>query len=63
MPRKYESLETAGERWEVHPRTIRRMGARGEITLYRVGAKKLLRVDPDEVDAAMKPVPTAGGAV
>jgi len=39
------------------------MGARGEITLYRVGAKRLVRVDPDEVDAAMSPVPTVGGAV
>jgi excisionase family DNA binding protein len=63
MPRNYESLEHASERWKVHPRTLRRMGARGEITLYRVGKKKLLRVDPDEVDAAMKPVPTVGGAV
>ena len=62
VARRYESLESAAERLDVHPRTLRRMGSRGEITLYRVGSKKLLRVDPDEVDAAMRPVPTAGGA-
>jgi excisionase family DNA binding protein len=61
-PRKsYEPLEDAAQRWAVHPRTLRRMGSRGEITLYRVGSKKLLRVDPDEVDAAMVPIPTVGG--
>jgi excisionase family DNA binding protein len=62
MP-KYESLESAGERWGVHARTIRRMIADGLITGYRVPAGgRLLRVIPAEVDAAMEPVPTTSGA-
>jgi excisionase family DNA binding protein len=61
VARTYETLESAAQRLDVHPRTLRRMGARGEITLYRVGSKRLLRVDPNEVDAAVTPVPTVGG--
>lgn len=62
MARTYERLETSAERWDVNPRTIRRMIARGDITAYRVGSKRLLRVDPTEVDAAMTPIPTVDGA-
>jgi excisionase family DNA binding protein len=62
MPRRGESIESAAQRWELNPRTIRRMIARGQIIGYRVGGNKLLRVDPAEVDAAMTPVPTVGGA-
>lgn len=62
MPRHGESIESAAERWELNPRTIRRMIARGDITGFRVGGQRLLRVDPDEVDAAMQPIPTVNGA-
>lgn len=62
MPRRGESIESAAERWDLNQRTIRRMIARGQITGYRVGGNKLLRVDPEEVDAAMRPIPTVGGA-
>jgi excisionase family DNA binding protein len=57
---RYERLETAAERLDVHPRTLRRMIARGEITGYRLGSKTL-RVDPAEIDAALRPIPTVDG--
>jgi excisionase family DNA binding protein len=57
MPRHGESIESAAERWELNPRTIRRMIARGDLTGYRFGAKAL-RLDQAEVDAAMTPIPT-----
>lgn len=62
MPRHGESIESAAQRWALNPRTIRRMIARGQIPAYRVGGERLLRVDPDDVDAAMTPIPTVGGA-
>lgn len=43
------SLIAAGRRYDCHPRTIRRMLERGELTAYRVGPK-LLRVDIREAD-------------
>lgn len=62
MSRRGESLESAAERWDLNPRTIRRMIARGQIPAFRVGGERLLRVDPDDVDAAMRPIPTVNGA-
>jgi len=38
------------------PRTIRRMISRGELTGYRLGPR-MLRVDLNELDAALRPVP------
>lgn len=43
----------------VHPQTIRRMIARGELVGYRFGPR-LLRVDPAELEALEHPIPTAG---
>jgi len=40
-------------------KTLRRYGAAGRITLYRVGPK-LLQVDLDEIDRIIRPVPAAG---
>ena len=53
MPRRYESLKDAAERLDVHERTLRRMIARGELTDYRVGT--VIRIDPDELDEAIRP--------
>ena len=39
--------------------TLRRYGAAGRLTLYRVGVK-LLQVDLDELDRIIRPVPTSG---
>ncbi len=44
----------------VADKTIRRWIAAGRITGYRAGPK-LIRVDLDELDAMLRPIPTAGG--
>lgn len=57
-PRQYESLAQAAARTGVSVRTLRRRVAEGRLTAYRCGPR-LLRVAADEVDALMRPVPTA----
>ena len=57
--RHFIKLTEAADRYDVSPRTIRRLIASGEITGYRVGNSRLLRVDEDEVDECLKTVPTA----
>jgi excisionase family DNA binding protein len=56
--RRYATLEQAGEYLGVTSRTIRTMIADGRLVGYRSG-NRLVRVDLNEVDAAMKPF---GGA-
>jgi excisionase family DNA binding protein len=55
------SIGDAAERLGVHPRTIRRRIADGQLTGYRFGPH-LIRLDPAEVDALLRPIPTAGRA-
>jgi excisionase family DNA binding protein len=43
-----------------HPRTIRRYIARGDLTAYRVGSTRTIRVSLDDVDKLLHPIP--GGA-
>jgi len=61
--RRYASLEHAGQYLGASTRTIRRMIARGDLAGYRIAGSRLLRVDLDELDAALRPIPTAGGDV
>jgi excisionase family DNA binding protein len=56
--RRYVKLGEAAEYLGVTDRTVRAMIADGRLTGYRSGTR-LVRVDLDEVDAAMKPF---GGA-
>jgi excisionase family DNA binding protein len=42
----------------VTPKTVRRWIAAGRLTAYRFGPR-LLRIDPDELDALLQPIPTA----
>jgi excisionase family DNA binding protein len=58
-PIRHASTAQAAERAGVHPRTILRYIARGELTGYRVGPR-LIKVDLDEVDRLFRPIPTAG---
>lgn len=51
------SLQGAADYLNVSPRTIRRMIAAGEITGFRVG-KKILRIDLEEIDAILSPIPS-----
>jgi hypothetical protein len=43
-------------------RTFRRMIARGDVAAYRLPGSRLLRVDLNELDAILRPIPTAGDA-
>lgn len=55
MTRKsYESLAEAAERTHVSVRTLRRWIAQGRLNAYRAGPR-LLRIDPEDLDAMMKP--------
>lgn len=56
-PPELESVRQAADRKAVHRDTIRRAIARGDLTGYRMG-RRIMRVDPDEVDALFRPVPT-----
>jgi excisionase family DNA binding protein len=58
-PPRYGSLAEAAEYLGCNERTVRRYIAAGKLRGYRLGG--LLRVDLNEVDAAMAPIPTAGG--
>jgi excisionase family DNA binding protein len=55
--RQLSTIQEAAHRYHVHPDTIRRRIADGELTGYRFGAR-LLRVDLAEVDALLRPIPT-----
>ena len=58
-PRRYATLETAAEYLVCSVRHVRDMIARGEITGYRMGSKSV-RVDLNELDAALTVIPTGG---
>lgn len=53
------SLTAAAEHGGCSPKTIRRRIADGSLTGYRMG-KRLLRVDLNELDALLRPIPTVG---
>jgi excisionase family DNA binding protein len=55
------TIAEAAERLRVNPRTVRRRVADGHLTAYRVGPS-LIRLDSDEVDALLRPIPAAGRA-
>ena len=56
--RRYASIGQAADYAGVSSRTIRRYIVAGRITGYRVGPK-LIKVDLDELDRIIKPVPVA----
>jgi excisionase family DNA binding protein len=56
------TIAEVAERFRVHPRTVRRRIAEGALTAYRVGPH-LIRLDADEVDALLRPIPAAGAGV
>lgn len=62
VPRRYASVDDAGKYIGTHARTIRRMVSRGDLSGFRVPGSRLLRVDLNELDAALRPIPTADGA-
>ncbi len=56
---KLGSIKKGAEVAQVSARTIRRRIADGSITGYRFGPR-ILRVDLNEIEALLKPIPTAG---
>lgn len=57
IPTRYVSLQDAAAHIAVSPRTIRRMIAEGRLTGYKAG-NRLVRVDINELDQALRPIPT-----
>lgn len=57
--RRYVKIAEAAEYLDVTTRTVRQMVADGRLTAYRSGSR-LVRLDLNEIDAAMRPF---GGAV
>lgn len=53
-PRRYETMQSAAERTGLSVKSIRRRIAEGRLTAYRLGSR-VIRVDPDEVDAMFVP--------
>ena len=60
VTRRLASIVTAADYASVSTKTIRRYIAAGRVTGYRTGPR-LIRVDLNEVDAMLRPIPTAGG--
>lgn len=60
--RRWASLTLGAEHIGVSDKTMRRMIASGRITGYRVGPR-LIRVDLNELDALLRRIPTAAGAL
>lgn len=59
VARHLVSVNQAAEYTSVNPRTIRRRIADGTLTGYRLGSK-MIRVDLNELDASLTPIPTVG---
>lgn len=58
--RRLISTADAARMVDVHPRTLRNYIAQGYLTGYRVGPR-LLKVDADELERFLSPIPTSGG--
>lgn len=54
----YLSLAEAAEHLGVAPLTLRRAISRGELRAYRYG-KKIIRVRREDLDALLRPIPSA----
>lgn len=57
MTRRLVSIAETAAYASVNPRTIRRRIADGTLNAYRLGPR-LIRIDLDEVDAWLRPIPT-----
>ncbi len=58
--RRLASINAAAEYADVSAKTIRRRISDGTIKGYKLGSRTI-RVDLNELDAIMRPIPTAGG--
>ncbi|MBB2892189.1 helix-turn-helix domain-containing protein [Flexivirga oryzae] len=63
--RRRLTAQEAAEELGVTVRTVRNMIARGELRAYRLGGTTKghgIRIEPADLDAALHPIPTTGGA-
>ncbi|GAB3253384.1 hypothetical protein GCM10027425_12590 [Alteromonas gracilis] len=58
--RNLASVAEAAQYAACSTKTIRRAISRGDLTGYRMG-KRLIRVDLNELDQLLTPIPSAGG--
>jgi excisionase family DNA binding protein len=58
--RRLVAIDQAAEYVSCNPRTIRRRISDGQLTGYRMGPR-LLRVDLNELDDLLRPIPAGGG--
>lgn len=58
--RRLVSISAAADHIACSDRTIRRLIADGRLTGYRIG-NRILRVDLNQLDSLLQPIPTAGG--
>lgn len=58
--RRLESITVAAEYIDVSTKTIRRWISAGIVTGYRAGPR-LIKVDLNDLDAMLRPIPTVGG--
>jgi excisionase family DNA binding protein len=58
--RRLQSITSAADYLNVSTRTVRRLISSGRLTGYRVG-NRIIRIDPAELDAMLREIPTAGG--
>ena len=56
---RWTSLTLGAEHIGVSEKTLRRLVASGRITGYRFGPR-LIRLDLNELDAMLRPIPTVG---
>ncbi|MFT3832867.1 MAG: helix-turn-helix domain-containing protein [Micropruina sp.] len=61
QPTDLITLAAAAETFGVHPRSIRRRIASGDLPGYRFGPR-VLRVSRSDVQALLRRIPAAGGA-
>lgn len=61
IQRRWLTQAEAAERLGVTDRTIRNLISRGDLRGYRLGKSRTIRIDVHELDAVLRPIPTAGG--
>ena len=59
--RRFVTLDIAAEYLSVDKRTVRNFIAQGRLAGYRTGPR-LIRVDLNEIDAMLRPIPNAKSA-
>ena len=54
------TIAQVAQAYGVSTKTVRRLISRGDLHAYRLGSR-LIRVDLNEAESLLRPIPTAGG--